>query len=343
MVALIPQTWLREEHGDFALAAPSLAEAAALCPGERFADQPTAAFCSGVLVDWDLVLTAGHCVRQFALDDFAVVFDYFQSDPGQTAAASDVRKAVEIVDEALDSEGAEPRLDYAWLRLDRAVQPPRRPAAIHATRPPLRLGDPVVSIGTGLGLPIKVDSGGVVRDARDEVGDYFVADTDTAGGSSGGGAFDEQLALEGIMVRGRADFATTDAGCMATIYEPAGVDAGEQFTYAHRAVEGLCARDEAASTICRPDCGVPCEALPDIPTGGCNVAAPTTPGTGWSHTSLFFAGVAIAVGRSRRWKRRSNGEVSLADARRAEEQDVFGGGYEAPGGELSPSFWSTDG
>jgi len=38
-------------------------EAAGLCAGEPFAAEPAAAFCSGVLVARDLMLTSEHCVR----------------------------------------------------------------------------------------------------------------------------------------------------------------------------------------------------------------------------------------------------------------------------------------
>lgn len=45
----------------------NLASTYGLCAGEAFAQQPTAAFCSGTVVEWDpltgsgLVATAGHC------------------------------------------------------------------------------------------------------------------------------------------------------------------------------------------------------------------------------------------------------------------------------------------
>ena len=51
----------------FKMSTTVLADAYALCAGEAFAHQPTAAFCSGTVVQWDdqtktgLVATAGHC------------------------------------------------------------------------------------------------------------------------------------------------------------------------------------------------------------------------------------------------------------------------------------------
>jgi hypothetical protein len=69
-VALVPNLWLDGASGELTAAAPTSRELDGVCPDERFGDQPSIAFCTGVLVDWDLVLTAGHCVRVLALDDF---------------------------------------------------------------------------------------------------------------------------------------------------------------------------------------------------------------------------------------------------------------------------------
>jgi hypothetical protein len=81
-VALVSKTWVGPQSGPFAATTPSWGDLDGPCPGERFADQPAAAFCTGVLVDWDLVLTAGHCARATTVNDMAAVFDYFYTRPG---------------------------------------------------------------------------------------------------------------------------------------------------------------------------------------------------------------------------------------------------------------------
>jgi hypothetical protein len=211
MVALIPAASIRRAPQGIVAEAPSWGDRDGLCPGERFAEQPAAAFCSGVLVDWDLVLTAGHCVRVLAPQDLRVVFGYYYVAPGRLAATeADVMEVSAIASEALDPASAEPRLDYAWLRLRRPVSPPLAPAPVHVRAPALTPGDPVVSIGAGGGVPMKADAGGRVRGLRAPWLDYFLADTDTSGGSSGGGGFDQQLSLLGILVRGGADASVND-------------------------------------------------------------------------------------------------------------------------------------
>ncbi|HEY4989020.1 MAG TPA: trypsin-like peptidase domain-containing protein, partial [Opitutaceae bacterium] len=280
---------------------PSLGTAANLCPGERFGQEPSVAFCSGVLVDWDLVLTAGHCARLFALNDYVVVFGFYYAAPGALAATNaDVAQPTEILAEALDPQGADPRLDFAWIRLDHPAMAPRRPAPIYVRPPPVDTGEPLLSIASGAGIPMKVDADGHVRDSRASSGDYFVADTDTSGGASGGGAFDPQGALLGVLARGGTDYVETDAGCNTVNVVPDGGEAQEQYTYAHRAVEALCGDGGAPSSICRADCGNPCQASPQPPatagSGGCAVG-PWRGARGWDKTWILLA---VTLGLRRR-------------------------------------------
>jgi len=220
-------------------------------------------------------LTAGHCVRVLAPEDMSVVFNYHYAEPGKLAVREgDVEDVIEIVHEALDPPGIEPRLDYAWIRLAAPARPPKRPVPIYAEPPPSALGDPIVTIGAGGGVPIKLDAGGRVRDLRERWSDYFMADIDTSRGSSGAGAFTPDFVLLGILARGGLDFEQR-GGCNVTRHTTEEY-AEEQITYAHRAVTGLCRTNPHASSLCRTQCGEPCQALalPGLPTSGaCSVAA----------------------------------------------------------------------
>jgi Trypsin-like peptidase domain len=279
VVALVSKRQLAALDEPFPPSTPTWADVDQLCPDEPFRDQPAGAFCTGVLVDWDLVLTAGHCVRLFTLQDTAVVFDYYYEAPGKIAARKeDTRGVVEIVAEALDGPSVEPRLDYAWLRLANDAGPARRPAAVYVAPPFLNLGDSIVSMGAGGGVPIKFDAGGRIRNLRESSADYFVADVDTSRGSSGAGAFNQDFALLGILARGGLDFVQRGNGCRVTNRVSEEL-ATEQFTYAHRAVSALCAKNPRASSICRSQCGEPCRALPlpPSPDGGCSVARSVPP------------------------------------------------------------------
>jgi hypothetical protein len=234
-----------------------------LCDGEPFGDQPAAAFCSGVLVDWNLVLTSGHCVDIVPVESLRVAFDYFYRDPGELALTeADVYAVQRVIVSRRDGASlndARERLDFAWLELAEPARPPHRPAPTYTQRRGAEQSDPVVSIGAGGGVPIKWDEGGHVQDIRADFDDYFVADTDTSQGSSGGGIFDGGLALLGSLARGAADFEPTEAGCYVTSRESEPSAAREQFTYAHRAVEALCAAG-SASALCDSSCEQPCDA-----------------------------------------------------------------------------------
>ena len=230
VVAIVPKSALRDTPDGVGVDVPTWGQAAGLCAGEPFADQPAAALCTGVLVDWDLVLTAGHCVRVLPLDELVVVFDYAYGVPGVLGPLSETVEVAAVVDEALDGAGTAPRRDYAWLRLARTVTPARRPVAVPAGWPASLLGQPILAVGTGGGAPFKVDDGGIVRDERASSRDYFIADTDTSRGSSGSAAFDEGGVLIGILARGADDLTLTDAGCFETRHED-GREADEECVF----------------------------------------------------------------------------------------------------------------
>jgi hypothetical protein len=281
---------------------PTWAAVENVCPEEPFSDQPRAAFCSGVLVDWDLVLTAGHCVRLFGLADFSVAFGYYFVALGELdVKMGDIVEPVEIVSERLDPEGAEPRLDYAVLRLARPVVG-RRPALIQRLKPPSP-GDAVVTMGSPHGVPLKLDAGGRVTNVRD-ARDYFLATTDTSAGWSGGGAFDESLGLVGILARGAEDLELSEAGCYASVHLAPTAAATEVFTSAARALEVLCEERPEVSSLCRRDCEHPCSPLRPNGEGeaqfsGCTIAVPeSTTRMDW----LALVAVILSLaGLGRRW------------------------------------------
>jgi hypothetical protein len=243
---------------------PTWGESNALCPGEPFADQPAAAFCSGVLVDWDLVLTSGHCVDVVPLNSMRVAFGYYFQNPGQLALRrQDVYRVAEVI-VARDDAHAKDRLDFAWLRLADAARPPRQPAILRSSPTEVEMGEPIIAINAGGGVPLKLDAGGRVRDVREAYEDYFVVDTDTSEGSSGGAAFNEALEVVGTLARGAPDFVPTNDGCVATDRETDPELAREQFTYANRSLQGLC-EVEPEHWLCDTSCGGACEPPPPPP------------------------------------------------------------------------------
>jgi hypothetical protein len=286
---------------------PTHAERDDLCEGQRFGEQPAAAFCSGVLVDRDLVLTSGHCVNVYAESELRVVFGYYLSAPGLlTLDERDVYRVQGVVSARRDPDGSSgTRLDYGWLRLAAPARSPHEPAAVHVQPPDAALGDPILTVGASAGVPLKIDPAGRLRDLREPMRDYFVADTDTSAGWSGGGAFDESLALLGNLARGEPDFMYGDDDCQvdATREDPTG--AQEQFTYAYQAVLGLCAVDDG-SGLCDPECEAPCQVAPSRPRLAGGGACSLRPGLHAARGSAtpFALSLLAALGRRRRSRRK---------------------------------------
>lgn len=271
VVALIPHArFVRKSSGDLALASQVLEAAFEVCADERFATQPTAADCSGVLIDTDLVLTAGHCFGADAsCERYAFVFDYFytsaeQLEPGARASfgAGDVYGCRRVVARRVSTARDLMRIDYAVVQLDRSPAG-RTPATIRAE--PLAQGEPLATIGCVSGLPAKIDSGSHVLDPRAPNEDFFLLDSDTFEGSSGSGVFDAAARLVGVLVRGGQDYEPRpDAGCVVPKRVDLSADAGglsselgEEATYVARAVEETCARGWPSQRLCgiAPRCG----------------------------------------------------------------------------------------
>jgi V8-like Glu-specific endopeptidase len=175
-----------------------------LCSSERFAQQPVAAFCSGVLVGADLVATAGHCLehKEADLPGMRFVFGFCMKNATTAQVVipkADVYTGVAVVGHKLTQAGT----DWSVVRLDRPVTN-RTPAKIR------RLGklddqQRVHVIGHPCGLPLKIAAGARVRDNAS--GAFFVANLDTYGGNSGSPVFSSATyEVEGLLVRGDTDF-----------------------------------------------------------------------------------------------------------------------------------------
>ncbi len=184
-----------------------------ICEDEKFANQQTAANCSGFLVAPDLLVTAGHCIRtQNDCESNKWVFGYSHNstntDQDIKVSKNDVYGCSEIIERSLEGGAGD---DYALIRLERKVED-RTPLNFR-TSGKVEDNTPIVVIGHPSGLPTKIADGANVRSNSNST--YFQANLDTFGGNSGSAVFNAETGVvEGILVRGETDYTYDwDRGC----------------------------------------------------------------------------------------------------------------------------------
>lgn len=236
-----------------------------LCPGEAFEDQPVSAQCTGVIIDTDLVATAGHCFDEPTdCQNLRFVTNWFYESPGtfRQLTQENVYSCREVVVQRLESG----MIDHAIIRLDRRISRAHRPAPVTYRIDDIPIDTPVLVPGHGAGLPLKIDGGGRVVSTNAL---FFETTADTFGGSSGAGVFDMSGRMLGIHVRGPEDYVPgPDMTCNVDnrLTDDAGRTSGGDASHVAMALNQLCADPEATSplcvgtsadTICRQACDCP--------------------------------------------------------------------------------------
>lgn len=173
-----------------------------LCSDQPFASEPAPAFCSGFMVGPDLIATAGHCgVLGPGCANTVVVFGFRKDDASTvrgTVPAQDAYRCTAVLDELYT-----PWSDYQIFRVDRPI--------VGRTALPLRrsgrpaLGTPVFLSAHPAGIPVKVGGGATVQENSDY--QYFSANLESVGGSSGGPVVNAETGLvEGLLFLGFTDY-----------------------------------------------------------------------------------------------------------------------------------------
>lgn len=210
-VSLMINSTLKENGTHYKIVNESFGKIYGLCKSEPFYNQINPAFCSGSLIGKDLVLTAGHCIKNESdCKDSVFVFDFgyygSENDNISKVEKSKVFKCAEIVHTQVLANGS----DFALIKLDREVTD-RSPLPLR-TNGTIADNEDLLVIGHPVGLPVKIAGNAKVRSNIEQP--YFVANLDTYGGNSGSAVFNPNTGeIEGVLVRGEVDFKYTSKGC----------------------------------------------------------------------------------------------------------------------------------
>ena len=214
--AMITKSNLTTDGDMVKVVAGSLGDRRNLCDDEPFRTQPAAANCSGFLVGPNLLVTAGHCIREGwngdypNCNDYSWVFDFATTSAGQTeykVKKSSVYNCKRVISQTLSRSTQD---DFALIELDREVTD-RQPLEFR-TEGKIADNANLVVIGHPSGLPTKIADMANVRDNGNDV--YFNANLDTYGGNSGSAVFNADTGkVEGILVRGEQDYSRDSRGC----------------------------------------------------------------------------------------------------------------------------------
>lgn len=181
----------------------SLKEVHNLCSDQRFAEESSLSQCTGFLVGDDLLVTAGHCVKDKSdCKEVMFNFDYTQNsndDDYFKLSKKDTYYCKEVIQ---SNYGTFARSDFALIKLDRVVEK-RKPLKIRRTGM-INSKDQLFVIGHPMGMPKMYHGQGNVRSSYGV--HNFVTDLDTFSGNSGSPVFNEKtFAVEGILVKGEID------------------------------------------------------------------------------------------------------------------------------------------
>jgi V8-like Glu-specific endopeptidase len=205
-----------EDQAVIKIEAKNLAEGFNFCPWEKYAQLPVVASCSAFLVGPDLILTAGHCIK----DKVECANNYWVLDYNDNAGFLNSNKVVTFTKDKVYSCSKilswsnNPKLDYALIKLNRKVTD-RSALAIRRTGK-IDNSDALFVIGHPLGLPKILANKANVR--NNSLNYTFLTTADTFSGNSGSPVINPVTHLvEGILIKGDEDFKMDiNQGCNVT-------------------------------------------------------------------------------------------------------------------------------
>lgn len=170
--------------------------------GVAWSTQPSLAYCSGLFLGKDLVLTAGHCLQtQEDCNNTQLVFNFELNSSEATALRC---KKIIKSKNSIQKEG----LDFALIQMEKAVDIPGVGLPKKKAEPSLS-NQRIYALGYPLGSFKKISSG-KVRKVMPKSG-VLVSNLDVFEGNSGSPVFSAKThELVGILSSGEGDFVKND-------------------------------------------------------------------------------------------------------------------------------------
>lgn len=150
-----------EESGDPLILASPTGMTFNLCPNEDFQREPTASFCTGILVSTRILVTAGNCIpNKDICDETAFIFN-LEASKTNAGALMQAQKTDIYYCKRLIQQKRSKEFDFAIIELDREVLD-REPISFSNYRTPYSNPEtppPVTVIGNPMGQSTKITSG----------------------------------------------------------------------------------------------------------------------------------------------------------------------------------------
>lgn len=204
VLAQIPNWRLKSNKENITVDTRDLKYGLNVCDGEKFLDQPLVSSCTAFLVAPDVIVTAGHCVKdkyECKKQTWVIDFDSNGDFQGPSGTITFPKDNTYTCRELL-SWSQNTNLDYAVIKLDRPVMG-KTPLKIRREGK-VSKSESLIVIGHPLGMPKMVTNNILIRD--NSLTYIFKTNADTFSGNSGSPVIGEISGLvEGILVRGDED------------------------------------------------------------------------------------------------------------------------------------------
>lgn len=181
------------------------------CDDFKFKDQATLPSCTGFLVAEDILITAGHCMVNYAqkvkdsvtdsCKNNSWVFgfeDTTETEEGIKFNKDDVYECESVIEASYTMTA-----DFAVVKLSRKTVD-KEIVKMSTNKLNYDVGSDIFVVGHPTGLPLKVAGGAKVAKNVGET--MFVSNLDTFAGNSGSPIFNYQREVVGILVSGETDY-----------------------------------------------------------------------------------------------------------------------------------------